>query len=116
MSLLDSLVKNEIALNIQESHKEDIAELSDKIDKIYPGISTRFSETYYCPTIESFVAHNPGNDICFYHTEVHTWDGYMHMEHYLKAYPKNIICTAKEIMDDDQVKEINEEDFMNMFS
>ncbi|MBP5423887.1 MAG: hypothetical protein J6Y78_15735 [Paludibacteraceae bacterium] len=116
MSLLDSLVKNEIALNIKESDSKDIAELSDEIDKIYPGISERFSSTYYYPTMKSFVAKHLENDICFYNTEANTWDGYSKTEYYLTRYSKNTICTAKEIMNDCKIKEINEEDLMSMFT
>ena len=116
MSLLDSLVKNEIALNLKESDSKDIAELSDEIDKIYPGISERFSSTYYFPTMKSFAAKHHENDICFYNTEAHTWDGYTKTEYYVMRHSKNAICTAKEIMDDYKIEEINEEDLLSMFT
>ena len=116
MSLLDSLVKNEIALNIKESDSKDIAELSDEIDKFYPGISKRYSATYYYPTMKGFVAKHLEDDICFYNTKANTWDGYTKAEYYLTRYPKSIICTAEEIINEYKIKEINEEDLMSMFT
>lgn len=110
MSLLDEFVAGKIALNNLDSDIEDIIELSQLIENVYPDLSKRTGFVYY-PTLENFVIRDHDDcEICFYNKEYTIWDGY----HLLEGSPFNNSFTADEILGK-TVTDIDENDFMKIF-
>ena len=118
MDLIERLIKGKIALNNEESTQADITALSKVIDDLYPGISVRYSSTYYYPTLESFCKEHKTNQVCFYNVEAKTWDGYSKFEHAIirSIFDEDPFYRADEILADCNIQDINEEDLMEIFN
>ena len=110
MSLLDEFVAGKIALNNPDSNIEDVIELSQLIENVYPDLSKDCGFAYY-PTLENFICRDHHDcEICFYNKEYKTWDGY----HLLEGSPFDNSFTADEILEKNII-DIDENDFMEIF-